>query len=82
MHALETLPRGEKVDRTQVTARIGHAHVPGARRVFDRLEVVVLDETWSQDVTYHLSVPRTAVEALKGELGELTRGQAEVRSEI
>jgi uncharacterized YigZ family protein len=81
VNALETLPRSEKVDRVEVTVRTGHAHVPGARRVFERLEATLLDEVWGQDVTYRLGVPRAALEALKGELGELTRGQAEVRAE-
>lgn len=74
--ALESLPRVLKVDRIVVTTDIDHGSVPAVRRLFDRLDVQVTDETWGQGVGYRLQVPSDALEELEEGIQEITRGRA------
>ena len=77
-HALESLPRAQRVTREQVTVELAHGDAPGAHRVFERLGARMLAEVWGTGVTYRISVPSSALEALSQEMAALTRGQARV----
>ncbi len=77
--ALESLPVERRVRRLRVEAEVAHADVPGARRVFERLDADIVDETWGAGVTYRLLVPASAIESLRAELGELSRGRSTLR---
>jgi uncharacterized YigZ family protein len=76
--ALETLPTEVLVPTVEVTVALRHADVTGARRIFQRLGVTVLDEAWGQGITYRLRAPVSAMAELESELGGLTGGRAEL----
>jgi uncharacterized YigZ family protein len=77
--ALETLPTELLVPTAEVTVELRHADVTGARRIFLRLGVTVLDEAWGEGIAYRLRVPEPVMAELASELGGLTRGRAEVK---
>lgn len=76
--ALETLPTQLLVPTAELSVELQHGDVTGARRIFERLGVAVLEEVWGQGITYRLRVPVSAVGELETELGGLTRGRAEL----
>ena len=61
-----------------MTVELAHGDAPGAHRVFERLGARMLGEVWGTGVTYRISVPSSALEALSQEMAALTRGQARV----
>lgn len=76
--ALESLPTVEKIERVQVTLRVGYPEVDAVRRLFADREVVVEEEKYGADVGYRLAVPAAELERFREALAGLTRGRAVV----
>lgn len=78
--ALETLPRGERVERVQLDVAVDYRYVDAIQRLIAEGggEVVVEEEDFGADVRYRLAVPVSDVERLRAEIADLTRGDASV----
>lgn len=78
VHALEELPREEKVDRVVVRVVVDYADVDALHRLVDETGWLVDGEDFAARVSMTLGVPRTEVDELRGRVGDLTRGSAEI----
>ncbi len=77
--ALETLPRGERVDYVEVTVTIGYAAVTVAQQMFDAHDAVIRSQDFGVSVCFVLDVPRPRVESLRSAIADATRGEGSVR---
>lgn len=77
--ALDTLPTELLVRTAEVAVELRHPDVTGARRIFQRLGVTVLNESWGKGISYRLRVPESVMAELASELAGLTRGRSELR---
>ena len=75
---LETLPTEVRIERVQVSVRVGYPHVESLQRLLDDLEVVVEHEDYGERVRYQIAVPTARVETLKERVAELTAGEGAV----
>ena len=76
--ALETLPRGERVDYADVAVAIGYPSIDAVQQQLAAHEAEVVAQEYGAGVTYRLRVPRPRVAALRAALADATRGEAEV----
>ena len=75
---LETLPTEVRIERVQVSVRVGYPHVESLQRLLDDLEVVVEHEDYGERVRYQIAVPTASIETLKERVAELTAGEGAV----
>jgi uncharacterized YigZ family protein len=75
---LESLPRGERVDRITVDVTVGYAEVDALQRLTAELDVVVEDEEYGAAVRYRCAVPDEDLERFKTAVADLTRGDGTV----
>ena len=78
-HALETLPRAERVEVVDVTVAIGYASITVAKQILEAMEAQIVEEDYAAIVRYRLKVPRPNVDALRAALLDATRGEADIR---
>jgi uncharacterized YigZ family protein len=76
--ALETLPRGERIERTSLRIRVAYGALDPLRRLLDRLEASILDEVFESDVVVDVAVPEEKAEELLRRVADLTAGLGEV----
>jgi uncharacterized YigZ family protein len=73
--ALETLPRGERVDYVEVVLSIGYPSITAVQQLLPTLEAEVVAQEYGVGVLYSLRVPRQNVEALRSAIADATRGE-------
>lgn len=78
-HALETLPRAERVDLIEMTVSIGYASIAAAQQIFPAVEALVIAQEYAADVRYRVRLPRANAESLRTALLDATRGEADIR---
>jgi uncharacterized YigZ family protein len=76
--ALAVLPRGERVDRRELTARVSYAAHAAARRALEAAGAEIADERFDAEVRLSVRVPVSAYAAALAALAEATAGQAVV----
>ena len=74
--ALETLPRGERVDWVAVQALVSYADVTPVRQLVAAHRGEILHEEYGADVTYTVRLPAPDVEPFVAALRDATRGTA------
>ncbi|MDB4905972.1 MAG: hypothetical protein JWO05_756 [Gemmatimonadetes bacterium] len=74
-HALETMERGERVDRADVRITLAYSAVSAMQRLLPPLEAEVLSDAFASDVTYHVRLPRANVAELQRLVADATRGE-------
>lgn len=79
--ALDSLPTVEKVPRVRLQAVIGYSIIKPLQRMLPDFEAEVIEEEFSTDVTYRLSLPLEHKEAFVESLINLTRGDALIEVE-
>lgn len=77
--ALETLPRVEKVPKSDLEAIIGYSEVTLFQRMLPEFRAEVLDQRFEVDVRYRLQMPTALLEQFTVRLADLTNGQAQVK---
>jgi uncharacterized YigZ family protein len=77
-HALETLPRAERVDYADLAVSIGYPSISAVQQLLPGLEAEVVAQEYGADVRYHLRVPRPNVDRLRAALLDATRGEASI----
>jgi len=75
-HALEAMPRAERITWTALTLRVDYAAVGAVQQLLPMHEVVVDDEAYAEVVTYRLRVPDSRAGALRAALLDATSGRA------
>ncbi|MEP6730108.1 MAG: YigZ family protein [bacterium] len=78
--ALDTLPRGERVDVVEVAVAIGYAGIAALQQSLAAFEVELLEQTYGVDVRYRLRMPRQHVDAFRATMADATRGEATVET--
>lgn len=76
--ALESMPRGERMDWVEVTVEIGYASISAVQQLLARHEAQVLGEEYGAGVRFRVRVPQPRVAELRAALLDATRGQAVV----
>lgn len=77
-HALESMPRAERVELADVAVVVGYGSVTVAQQLFGELEARVLAQDYGTEVRFELRLPREHLERLRARLADLTRGDARV----
>ena len=75
---LETLPRGERVERRELAVRVSYADYAAARRALEAHGALIAGEEFAADVQIAALLPAEACGPLAAELAELSAGQARV----
>jgi uncharacterized YigZ family protein len=78
VRALESLPTEERVERIEVDIMVGYPDVDGVQRLFDEMDLLVVDESYGADVRYRVGVPAGEVEAVRRGIADLTSGRGRV----
>lgn len=78
--ALDSLPRGERVERVEVEVSVGYPDVDAVRRFIAEQDIVVVGEDFGADVRLVLGVPVEELDALRARIADLTRGEGRVTS--
>jgi uncharacterized YigZ family protein len=78
-HALETLPRAERVDYAHVAIAIAYPNIAAVQQLLATLEAEVVSQEYAADVRYQLRLPRPNLEALRAAVLDATRGEADIR---
>jgi uncharacterized YigZ family protein len=78
-HALESLPRGERVDRVSRVVTIEYAALDAVRRAASELDVAIRAEHFTDDVRLDVAIPAASVEDFSDTVAELTAGKGRVR---
>lgn len=76
--ALETLPRGERVDYIEVALSIGYASIDIIQQLLPTLDAAVIGQEYGVAVVYRLRLPREHVAALRSAVADATRGEGSV----
>lgn len=77
-HALESMPRVEKVERTRITVTVEYPDIEPLRRLLDELGGDVEREEYAADVSYDVAMPVQHVETLRDMLMDRTAGRARI----
>jgi uncharacterized YigZ family protein len=80
-HALESLPRGERVDRVSRVVTLEYAALDAIRRAASELDVEIRAEHFTDDVRLDVAIPAGSIEAFSDTVAELTAGKGRVREE-
>lgn len=75
-HALEAMPRVEKIERIRITITVDYTDIEPLRRLLDELGGDVEREEYAADVMYDVAMPVHSVEALREMLMDRTAGRA------
>lgn len=75
-HALDTLPRGERVSWAKIQLLVDYGAVGGIQQLLPAFEASVLDQEFTDTVRYVLQAPANREAALRAALMELTNGRA------
>lgn len=81
VHALEELPREERVERVTVRVVVGYAEVDALQRLVDEMALIIEGEDFGADVTLTLAVPVSDVDEMRARIGDMTRGAGRVEVE-
>ena len=74
--ALATLPRSERVDRIELSLRIGYASIATMQQLLPTLEAEVTAQEFGEDACLELRVPRHNLAALRSAVADATSGAA------
>ncbi len=74
--ALETLPTTPMVIVKKCSFQVGHSEVNLVLRLFSRLGVTILNQSYTDKVDYLVEIPEKAVEAFRAEITKITSGQS------
>jgi uncharacterized YigZ family protein len=74
-HALDALPRAERVAWARLRVEVDYGAVGGVQQLLPAHEATVLEQLYSDTVTYVVQVPEANLEALRAALLELTSGK-------
>ncbi len=77
-HALESMPRAERVDLADVAVVVGYGSVTVVQQLLAELEAQVVAQDYGTDVRYELRLPREHLARLRSRLADLTRGDARI----
>jgi uncharacterized YigZ family protein len=80
-HALETLPRRERVERVTMHLTVEYAAVAAVQRLLPAHEAEVLAEDWGADARFRLQLPADRLDAFRAALLDLTAGRAVIKDE-
>lgn len=75
-HALDSLPRAERVSWSRLTVTLDYAAVGAVQQLLPDFEATALDQAYAGEVTYVLQVPEARKAALRAALLEATSGRA------
>jgi uncharacterized YigZ family protein len=75
-HALQTLPRAEKVNTVQLAVMVDYAAITPLKQMLSAYEVETLAEDYGVDATYTFQLPESQVAPFTAAVTELTNGQA------
>ena len=76
---LETLPRVEKMPRSELEVVIGYSHITLFKRMLPEFEAEILSPTYTENVHYRLRMPTKHVERFSVRVTDLTDGQAHLQ---
>ena len=74
--ALETLPTTPMVIVKKCSFQVGHSEVNLVLRLFSRLGITVLNQSYTDKVDYLVEIPEKAVDVFKAEITKITSGQS------
>jgi uncharacterized YigZ family protein len=77
-HALETLPRAERVDWVELPVTVGYPAIAAVQQLLPDFGAEVVTQAYEAEVRYLLRVPQPRAAALREALLDATRGQAEL----
>jgi uncharacterized YigZ family protein len=77
-HALETLPRAERVDWVELPVTVGYAAIAAVQQLLPGYGAEVVSQAYEAEVRYLLRVPQPLAAALRDALLDATRGQAQI----
>jgi uncharacterized YigZ family protein len=75
-HALDSLPRVERVNWGVLTVTLDYGAVGGAQLLLPMYEATIVEQSYAEAVTYVLQVPEARRESLRVALLDLTSGRA------
>ena len=74
--ALETLPTTPMVIVKKCSFQVGHSEVNLVLRLFSKLGITVLNQSYTDRVDYLVEIPEKAVDVFKAEITKITSGQS------
>jgi putative IMPACT (imprinted ancient) family translation regulator len=74
--ALESMPRAERVDFSEVRVVVDYEHVSALKQLVAGGEILVLDESYAESATFHLRMPTPDLVDFQQALADATRGKA------
>jgi uncharacterized YigZ family protein len=77
-HALASLPRAERVERVRLGITVEYGDVEALRRLLGEYGADVLDETYTERVTYQTDARRASIDSLTSALLDSTAGRARI----
>jgi putative IMPACT (imprinted ancient) family translation regulator len=77
-HALDTLPRGERVNFVDVAVSIGYPNIAAFQQSLSSFEAEVVEQEYGVGVRYRLRIPRQHIDAFRAAMADATRGEAGV----
>jgi uncharacterized YigZ family protein len=80
-HALESLPRSERVERVLRVVTIPYGALDFVRRAASELDVVIRAEHFTDDVRLDVAIPAGSVERFSHTVAELTAGRGRIQEE-
>jgi uncharacterized YigZ family protein len=78
-HALESLPRSERVERVLRVVTIEYGALDSVRRAASELDVEIRAEHFTDDVRLDMAIPAGSVERFSDTVAELTAGKGRVQ---
>jgi uncharacterized YigZ family protein len=75
-HALESMPRAERVDYVEIGVTLPYTSIATARRLLAAYEAELVGEEYGADVRFMLRLPESRVDELRAALLDATGGQA------
>jgi uncharacterized YigZ family protein len=75
---LSNLPRGMKVPTYQVMMVLNYPFYERARRIIDHIKGIILDESFTSDITLTVQIKVEDLDTLQSALSELTSGTVQV----
>ncbi|MCC6241644.1 MAG: YigZ family protein [Gemmatimonadaceae bacterium] len=79
---LETLPRGMRITRVDVIARVGYPVVSALHQLLPQFEAETVTEEFGVDVRVHVRCPEEQADALRRALMDATRGLVHFESAV
>lgn len=75
-HALDAVPRVERVDYVEIGVTLPYTSIATARRLLPTYEAELVGEEYAEDVRFTVRLPESRVDALRAALLDATGGQA------